>query len=662
MGEERNRSANSTSNAGANAEVRVTAGGRELDLLAFGVVLLVTTLAWLPTLTSGRRLNMDDDFFLYAARHEAVRQSVIQHRTFPLRSHWFGGGFPTLGEPEDPALNPLVLLSVLFGAVIGIKLIGFLAALASAMGTYALARYILRYTRWGALFSALIMATSLYVPQRMQGGNPNEVWPAYLPLCMLLLALSCRGRRAALFALPLLLYAMLSDGKQTFVVAVFYLGVLCLLGALPMFSTLSPELPGRRCSVRGLQVLVLALVVTFFIGMVRILAVLELMEAKGGLMGAEPFGHVGLKAAIGISWHQLWHFVPGVHGFADNVTVGWLPLILLAIAACCFWKRALPWVITTVLLSWLVLAEKAPVNLFRLLEGVPVFSAIGRPYKFFGFEIVLSIALGAGQFFWLLQRFRYRWLEHICAVVVIIVGVSFLYPKALADQRGTYTVEIEFEGWAPEPEFFNVQGLGLSRNRSEPPGAVGYLNVLQNVGTIDWYAAITLPENAVPRYFVDASNRGIRNPEYRGEAYFVEAGGRPGSTSPVHERTAETGSAEDAPAGYAAKSTFRPNSITVQVTVPKPGVLVINQNYHAAWRTDRGELFDRKGLIALRLRETGSYTIHLRYLPRSFVAGLAVSVLSLAGWVLACWTFLGRRLQRWGKGDMSRAPLSTKAQ
>jgi len=645
MSEERASSADSTSNAGADAEVQVTTRGRELDLLAFGVVLLITTLSWIPTLTSGRRLNMDEDFFLYAARHEAVRQSVIRHRTFPLRSHWFGGGFPTLGEPEDPALNPLVLLSVLFGAVIGIKMIGFLAALISAMGTYAVTRYILKYTRWGALFSALIMATSLYVPQRMGGGNPNEIWPAYLPLCMLLLALSCRGRRAALFALPLLLYAMLSDGKQTFIVAVFYLGLLCLLGALPMFSMLSPELPGRRFSVRGVQVLVLALVVTFFIGMVRILAVLELMEARGGLMGAEPFGHVGLKAAIGISWHQLWHFVPGAHGVSHSVTVGWLPLILLVIAACCFPRRALPWAITAVLFCWLVLAEKAPINLFRLLEGVPLFSAIGRPYKFLGFEIVLSIAIGAGQFFWLLQRLRYRWLEHICALVLIILAVSFLYPKAVARQRDTYTVEIAFEGWAPEPEFFNVQGLGLSRNRSEPTGAVGYLNVLQNVGTIDWYAAITLPENAVPRYFVDARNRAIWNPAYRGEAFFV------GEAEPSVE----------APSA-AAHPTFRPNSIDVDVTVREPGILVINQNYHPAWRSGRGELFDRDGLIALRLRETGSYTIHLRYLPRSFVVGLAVSVLSLAGWALACWTFLGRRLQRWDKGDMSRVPLSTGAQ
>ncbi len=645
MGEERNRSADSISNAGADAEVRVTAAGRELDLLAFGVVLLVTTLAWLPTLTSGHRINPVDDFLLHASRHEAVRKSILEYGTLPLRSHWFGGGFPTLGEPEDPALNPLVLLSVVFGSVMGPKLIAFLAVLGSGLGTYALTRYILDFTRWGALFSALMVGTSLFVPHRMAGGNLTDIGAAYLPLCMLLLALACRGHRAALFLLPLLLYTMLSDGKQTFFVAMLYLGVLCLLDAVPVFNRLAPLAPTRRFDARALKVLVLVLAVAFFVGMVRILAVLELLDARGGLMGVEPFGHVGLKGAIGLKWHTLWHLVSGWHGFSGDMTVGWLPLILLGIGCCFFWKKCLPWAIVLVLCVWLMLADTVSLNLFRMLEGLPVFRSIGRPSKYFGFEIVLSIAIGAGQFFWLLQRFRYRWLEHICAVVLIIVGVSFFYPKALADQRGTYTVEIAREGWAPEPEFFNVQGLGLLRNRSEPPGAVGYLNVLQNVGTIDWYAAITLPENAVPRYFVDASNRGIRNPEYRGEAYFVTEAGASG------ERLSSV-----------AAPTFRPNSMTVEVTVRKPGILVINQNYHAAWRTDRGELFDRKGLIALRLRETGSYTIHLRYLPRSFVAGLAVSVLSLAGWVLACWTFLGRRLQRWGKGDMSRAPLSTKAQ
>lgn len=154
-----------------------------------------------------------------------------------------------------------------------------------------------------------------------------------------------------------------------------------------------------------------------------------------------------------------------------------------------------------------------------------------------------------------------------------------------------------------------------------------------------------IAESAIPKYFVDVNGRATANAAYPGEEVFFveEMGPSREAASAVSEGTATTAagtSAQEQPAGgHVARYTFRPNCISVDLTVPKPGILVVNQNYHPAWRTDRGELFDRDGLIALRLRETGSYTVHLRYRPRSFVAGLAISVLSLAGWVVACWMF-----------------------
>jgi hypothetical protein len=140
--------------------------------------------------------------------------------------------------------------------------------------------------------------------------------------------------------------------------------------------------------------------------------------------------------------------------------------------------------------------------------------------------------------------------------------------------------------------------------------------------------------------------------------YFVEPAA-PSGTVPSARLEAATGAAlgarrgEYAQPGNMATGALRPNSVTVQVTIREPGILVINQNYHSAWWTDRGELFDRDGLIALRLHETGTYTVHLRYLPPSFVVGLAVSVLSIAGWVLACWTFGARWLERFVEGERS---------
>ncbi|MFQ5809087.1 MAG: hypothetical protein ACE5JM_05665 [Armatimonadota bacterium] len=605
---------------------RMSAKERRLDLGALGIIALVIALAWLPTLASGHRVNPNDDFFLHASRHEAVRKSLLEQHVFPLRSYWFGGGFPTLGEPEDPALNPLVLLSLLCGTVVGLKLIALVATLVSGLGTYALARFILDHTRWGALFSALIVGTSLFGPAHMMDGNYPELCAAYLPLCMFLIALSCRGRRAALFLLPFVFYTMVCSGKQGFFMAMFYLAVLFLMDALPMFHTFTAAEPGRKFDARAFAVLVLTLGVAFFVGMVRLLPALEFMAGQGGLTHPELQLHAGQDEPYGPSWRELWHTVCSIDGRLGTVTTGWLPIILLGAASCSFWKRSFPWVVTLVLCSWLVLADKAPVDIFRLLQGLPVFGTITSPYKYFSFPIVLCIALGSGQFFWLLRRLPRRWLEHVCSVVLIVAAVGFLCVKTTAVQLRTYAAAIPASALVPEGKFFNVQGLRLARNRATPLAAVAYTNLLRNVGTVDWHTAMPLAENAVPKYYVNAEGDHIVNPEYRGEAFLV----------------GESGALEGV-----AEVTFRPNSIAVRVTVPKPGVLIINQNYHPAWRTDRGELFDRDGLIALRLQETGSYTIRLRYLPRSFVVGLIVSVLSIAGWALACWASATGRLGRW---------------
>ncbi|MGD8238387.1 MAG: hypothetical protein PVH68_07545 [Armatimonadota bacterium] len=588
---------------------------RRLDLLAFGAVALVITVLWLPTLTSSGKVVARDDFFLRASRHEHVRKSIVEHHTVPLRSHWFGGGYPTLGEPADPALNPLVLLSVAFGSAMGLKLIGFVAVLASGLGTYALARYILDFTRWGALFAALLVGAGLFVPDTLGHGDIGELCAAYLPLCMLLVGLSCRGRTGALYLLPFVLYTMLSDGKQAFFTAMLYLGFFCLLDAVPMFRKLAPSTPARKLDSRALRVLLLALGVTLFVGMARILPALEFINARGGLTDMELYPYTSRIGEYGGDYPALLQYVLGVPGRVNFVTVGWLPLALFAIAACCFWKRSLPWVIAVVLFSWLLLGPKAPFDLFALLQGLPVFSAIAVACKFLWFQIVLSIALGAGQFFWVLRKLRHGWVEHVCAVALIVVAVGFLYPKSTLMQRRMYIAEVPAKYVVPQEEFYHVRGANLRRNRLQPPRALTYLNVLQNIGTIDWFTAIPMAENAIPRYFVNAADSYIPNPQYRGEAFF------PGAAEPSPE---------------IGRCAFGPNSITVRVTVRRPSILVINQNYHAAWRTNRGQLFDKDGLIGVRLRETGSYAVELRYLPRSFVVGLAVSVLSVLGWTLAC--------------------------
>jgi len=575
------------------------------DIFAFAIIFVVITLSSIPPLASGNKLNFNDDFFQYASRYEAIRKSLFEYHTFPLRSYWFGGGYPTLGDPEDSTLNPLMLLTVLLGTVRGLKAIAYILLLTGGLSAYALARYVLGYPRWGSLYAGLIFGTCIFVPSRIADGNYNEGYAAFIPLCMLLIGLACRRKKVALLILPFVFYIMLSDGKLQALMAIFYMGIFCLLDVVPVFSTFTDG--AKKVDLRPVKILILVLAVTFMIGMVRFLPALELINARGGLKNMdlaflpktyEPGG------VFAYTFQQLWQEAVGRSEHHNLVTIGWVPLALFVISLI-FWRKTLPWGINLLLFVWLILAHNAPADLLKFLWNLPIFSTIYRPYKYFSFQIVLTIAIASGQSFWLLRKLPYRWLEHICAVILIIAGLWFLYPRMAEVQRDTYDFDLPAEFLVQEKEFYNVQGKDLNRNRKEPPRSVTYYNLLRNIGTIDWYTGIPVDEDAMPRYFVDEGNNYIANPEYRGEVFFLEK-----------DNTAEV--------------EFQPNYIIAQVHIKTPDILVVNQNYHRDWHANRGELFDRDGLLALQLHEAGSYTIHIRYVPRSFYAGLAISILSLA--------------------------------
>ncbi|MFC1716959.1 hypothetical protein ACFL6S_25045 [Candidatus Poribacteria bacterium] len=556
----------------------------------------------------------------------------MEYHAFPLRSHWLGGGYPTLGDPEDPTLNPFVLLTIFFGTVMGLKIIVYLALLVGGLSAYALTRYVFGYTRWGALFSGLMFGTSLFVPLRILDGNPNEVYAAFLPLCMLLVGLACRRRKIAFLILPFVLYTMLSDGKLTALMAIFYMGLFCLMDMAPVFNTFTGRdvcaTKQKKVYVRPVKVLALALFVTFLIGMVRFLPALELIQSKGGL------GHIDLffypdeyttQKIYAYKFQELWQWAITWKGQEGLVTVGWVPVALSAVALFAYWKRSLPWAICLVLFVWLTMAHNARVDLFRLLWKLPIFNAVNRPYKYFTFQIAFTLAIASGQSFWLLRKLRYRWLEHLCAIILIIAGMWFLYPRMARIQRDTYKFETPAEFLAPEEEFYNIQGQNLKRNREEQLRSVTYFNVIRNVGTVDWYTGIPIAEDAAPKYFIDEQDNHIPNPEYRGEVYSPDI--------------------ED----METRSEFQPNSISVQLDIKTPGTVVVNQNYHRDWHTDKGELFNKDGLLGLRFQEAGSYTIRMKYIPRSFYGGLMVSIFSLFALAFVCWAYKTGRLLRWSQ-------------
>ena len=291
---------------------------------------------------------------------------------------------------------------------------------------------------------------------RVQDGNPNEVYAAFLPLCLLLIGLACRGYKLSIIILPIVFYTVLSDGKLNCFMGMFYVGLVCLLNLIPGFGIFPKSKSVDRIDTQPIKVFLLAIGITFFVGMVRILPAVEHINEKGGLGNIDLFFYTETYNFSGYIFERLWQETIGWKGKQGLVTVGWLPVLLFVIVTFVFWRKSLLWGIVLILFVWLVLANNISIDLFELLWHLPIFNAVQQPIKYFSFQIVFTIAIASGQFFVLLRRLHPRWSEHLIAVILITLGIGFLYPRVAKIQSETYNF-VRPQLTQSKSGFFNVK-------------------------------------------------------------------------------------------------------------------------------------------------------------------------------------------------------------
>ena len=245
----------------------------------------------------------------------------------------------------------------------------------------------------------MVFGLSLFVPLRVQDGNPNEVYATFLPLCLLLIGLACRGYKLSIIILPIVFYTMLSDGKLNCFMGMFYVGLVCLLNLIPRFGIFPKSKSVDRIDTQPIKVFLLAIGITFFVGMVRILPTVEHINEKGGLGNIDLFFYTETYNFSGYTFERLWQETIGWKGKQGLVTVGWLPVLLSVIVTFVFWRKSLLWGIVLILFGWLALANNISIDLFELLWHLPIFNAVRQPIKYFSFQIVFTIAIASGQFF-----------------------------------------------------------------------------------------------------------------------------------------------------------------------------------------------------------------------------------------------------------------------
>lgn len=592
---------------------------QRLDRLCMAALAAAAALHSLPTLVDvsvrpfaislDRRLSPNDDWMRLCALNAAARQTIVEHRAFPFRSPYFGGGYPTIAEPEEPTLSPFFLLTLLSDAVFGLKLRALVCVLIAALGTFHFCRRGLALARIGALAAAGLLVSATWFHARHLSGNITEMQYCFVPVLLCLL-LRERGTRGTMAAMAAIMATMAIDGKLVWACTILYLGLVSVAWGVTRRDS-------RRLAWRLPARLLTAAVLSLLLAAARIVPMTCLLYEQGGAAGPRIYPHgpgysratIGGYSAITLKQSLLDPSYRAGANRAARLTVGRVAL-LAAVFGLIFGARALWWMVLPGLVcGWLMFSHYARPDIFRLLWQIPPFHTMTFPQKYFDFFFLFTLCTLCG---WLLTKLNRELPKGVSSVTWAVLLVGLLcQPCAISYSITRHIYRMPCTQERERGEFFQVRSAfeAPSRPRLERSGT--YLNFLANVGTIDWFTPLPIPTIVRPRARVHCDDTDRPNPLYRGEIHALPKQNR--AWLVVH----------------------RPTHLVVAADVKQAGVIVINQNYSRWWRSTHGEVVDWNGLLAVRVGKQGTPTVVLRYLPWDFLLGLAVS--SITALALAVW-------------------------
>lgn len=587
---------------------------KEKGILAF--IFFVILVACLPLFRGLPNINANLDWLQMLSYYRADRQAVLEHGQWPLRTHFFGGGYPLIANPQDGSLSPFFLPVLVFGESVGMKVNVFLAHLIAAFGMYYLTRRVLGFPLLGALFSVVVFCLGGHMHRILiRGQDYVTLYYFFLPLVLALFIRARESRRfLALCAFVLTIVAL--QAGLYFVPIVFFLF---------LWACLHPAY---------LKYFFFACCGALLLGALKFLPMLELLSQNPRVMGGyNPFWDFSLARLydIFLARHTRLPFesLNWVYYY-----VGFAPVALGALAFAFRFRRLKSYLLLLGFFALLTFAGHTRLDVFRFLHSLPLFSSMEAPSRYFSPLVIFLVAVASGEAFFLARGLRPRLAASAGILLLVLTAadlawingtrdVSFPVPApAVAAGKDFYAVKNIAATGKVSPliprEMFETRSWEWTRPSQ-------YELMLENTGKINAYVNIHLGEFAAPKFFVEwngiedvaAENYArVPNPEYRGEAYFL-AGEK----------------------NSAVIRTFAPSAILVDVEVGIPDVLVVNQNYDKYWRADAGPVMNHNGLLAVRLDRTGARMVRFSYVPRTFYLGLLISLSA----VLLCVIAIRRR-------------------
>ena len=594
------------------------------DIFVVLLLLIITTAFYLPVFQNIDRAFSSVNWYEKYCFMASAKKAVLEYHQFPFRSPFIDGGYPTIGHPYDDAVNPLFIVVLIFGEIIGIRIIIFSIFILSVLGMFYLTRCVLNYNLPGAFFSAVTFILASHGACQFTQGHLEKLYLYLLPW-LLTFFIKAKKDPRFIIAACLVLSMFLIKGIILFSVLLFLFLIACVYAI---------EIKGRKLRLNLSYILIFLIVVclAFALCAPKILPAMELLSKNKAHFIHHPFensynkiSNYVVERGRALSLRRLFDslLVKGAYivdgDDFSQMYLGYIPIALFFLSIFIFWRRI--WRFLIVLAVFLVVASgsNSPIDLFKLLWHLnPLARFIWKLDDAFYIYIFFFVCIVSGMAFLLLDKIKkHRRLYAYAAFLLIFLSS---YNMFVSNQRFLLHPDINFSKpqfgqiipmSAPQQSFFQVKPYFPEKTKDD------YFYIRQNIGITEFHQdlLVKIGSYAIPKYFVNNGDyEYIANPEgkltlnpgYKGEVFFLEE------------------------ENQAHMQYFSPDEIRVSVTVKKPGYLIINQNYHKSWRANLGCIIHYHGRLSVALKQTGEYVVILRYVPLGFYKGLIISLFAIA--------------------------------
>ncbi len=560
----------------------------------------------------GRIYNLGiQDWDQHLAYAQASRITIVKYHQFPLWNPYHCGGTSLIGNPQTDFLSPYFLIILFFGPAVGYKILFFINIFIGLVGFYLLGKQF-KLSNLGSVFlsSSYMLSGLLIIPFAV--GMTQFLSVAFFPYLWLFFSRAIKKNSVAnAVACSLTLLCLFFFGFHYFPQVILFLAVLSLIYVWQQKNFMPLIYFGAAtCMFLSLSA-------------VKLLPAIETVSQFPRIVKEDISGYSIRSLLYSLlsvnqtfegfsSWgKQIRSLIEGVsYGIDENgMYVGSMTIVLSMIGVFKIKKQRQILLPIFIFFLWLSLGYNIQPSLYAFFQQLPIFNylRVAQRYRYF-FMIPAVIFAGYGFDFFRSQLdkiIKNGLIVRLLLLLLLVVHINklllvnqFILSRAfeipsvkakkidsfiqtcsnsLYDKQGNVTEPYVYSSWSAE-----------------------YPNLLSNYGTAQGcYEPIPVQINA----------RCSGDDEYQGEFYLMNGN------------------------GWVKMVNWSPNRMEFLASLTNTDRLIINQNYNNGWQVltngEKGRVESIGGLIGTKLNQSTTKIVFF-YLPKTFVIGAGISLLSLS--------------------------------